>query len=202
MKVTISKAVGKLGECIPSISLPPVETCREDAPCREKCYACKGRYRFPAVKNSLTENLEAYKENPDFYFGEIDRTLTMIPYRFFRYHVAGDIPDAEYFVRMCRLARKHKTTNFLCFTKKYDLVNAYIQKHTIPKNLRVVFSRWGSFPAENPNRFPEAYIKFKNDWVEIPENAIECPGYCGECVLSGKNCWNLEKGESVYFHQH
>ena len=113
MKVTISKAVGKLGECIPSISLPPVETCREDAPCRAKCYACKGRYRFPTVKNSLTENLEAYKESPDFYFGEIDRTLTMVPYRFFRYHVAGDIPDAEYFVRMCRLARKHKTTNFL-----------------------------------------------------------------------------------------
>lgn len=202
MKVTISKTVGKLGDCISSISLPPTETCRKDAPCRAKCYACKGRYRFANVKDSLAENLTAYKENPDFYFGEIDRTLRMVPYRFFRYHVAGDIPDADYLLRMCRLARKHKTTQFLCFTKKYDLVNQYIQDHQIPKNLRLVFSIWGNFPVENPNHFPEAYIQFKSNPTAIPENAIECPGYCGECVFSGKNCWNLQKGESVYFHEH
>ena len=35
----------------------------------------------------------------------------------------------------------------------------------------------------------------------IPEYAMECSGYCGECV-GGKSCWNMGKGEAVVFNEH
>ena len=56
----ISLSNSKLGS-IPSINLPPIVTCRPDAPCKSTCYACNGRFRFKNVKQTLESNLEEWK---------------------------------------------------------------------------------------------------------------------------------------------
>lgn len=201
-KVHISTGISKLGETIPTVSLPPILTCRHDAPCTKLCYATHGRFRFKNVKDALQRNLDIWQQDPDGFFNQIHCFLTAIPYRYFRWFSAGDIPDADFLRRMCRLAQQHTATSFLCFTKKYELINAYTEEHRIPSNLRIIFSRWGNFPCPNPHSFPEAWVKFKDEEICFPSNAIECSGFCGECVQNKHNCWKMRKGDAVWFHQH
>ena len=201
----ISTSVSKLGIAIPTINLPAGITCRPDAPCQKGCYAKKGNFCYKKVKNGIEMNLKAYLDNPKRYFEKIEYTLKMIPYQCFRYHSSGDVVDTMYLELMCKTARKCKTTKFLCFTKKYELVNEYVESgKRIPSNLIIVFSCWGSYIPENPYNFPTSHVRFKNgkDNEYIPENAVECTGFCGECCNTDSSCWKMKKGSSVVFNQH
>ena len=206
MKINITTGISKTGASIPCINLPPVVTCRSDAPCVKICYALRGRFRFSNVKNSLDKNYEAYKQNPELFFGQIDMYLKTNAFKHFRYHSSGDIPDETYLDYMCKTARKNKSVKFLCFTKKYEMINSYMEKHKTPGNLKIVLSNWGDFSCENPNDLPTAHIRFKetNTKTSSPFDgkANECSGYCGACVNTKNSCWNLRKGESVVFNQH
>ena len=199
--VHISYSISKLGANIPSVNLPPVRTCRADAPCAGKCYARKGRFSWTKNKALLERNLEIWEKDPEQF--ERDVMIAAFPSRFFRWHSAGDIPDMDYLKMMVRVAEAVSGTAFLVFTKKFELVNAYIAEYGMPpKNLKIVFSAWGCFLPVNPYNLPVAYIRFKKCECAIPENAHHCPKYCGECVMSGMSCWDLNCGESVYFDEH
>lgn len=199
MKIHISTTNDKLGHSIPSVNLPPVLTCRNDAPCMGKCYARKGRWLFKNVKNSLQSNLDAYREDPQYFFDYIAINTRL--YRAFRWHSAGDIVDARYLEGMAYVAKKNPKTDYLCFTKKFDLVNAYVDAgNEIPENLHIVFSGWDSlFKVNNPHDFPTTWVAFKKKCNEhIPEGSIPCQGHCEQCLA----CWSLQKGQSVYFDEH
>ena len=126
----------------------------------------------------------------------------LVSYRYFRYHSSGDIVDEKYFEGMVRVAKKCKSVKFLCFTKKFEIVNNYLASgEKIPSNLHIVFSAWDKeFKVDNPYNLPMTYVDFKDTSKnpEIPELAIPCIGKCYECQA----CWSLQKGQSVVFHQH
>lgn len=194
----VSNTNSKLGGQIYSINLPPVVTCRSDAPCFKGCYACKGNWLFPNVKNSLQHNLEAYKSNPDLFFESVAIQTALV--RFCRWHSSGDIVDMQYFEGMCKVARKNKDTHYLCFTKKYEIINEFLSKgKRIPKNLSIVLSAWSNWIPENPYNLPMTYVygkEFNNEL--IPKDAIPCGGKCENCQA----CWTLKKGQHVYFLKH
>lgn len=204
MSVKISTTNSKLG-LIPSVNLPPILTCRSDAPCFKECYAMRGRFRFPNVRNSMESNYFAYTENPANYFNEIRKAVDngMVSYAYFRWHASGDIVDEDYFQGMVQLANELPRTSFLCFTKKYEIVNNYIAEHgALPANLNIVLSAWGRLlSVENPYNLPVAYVRFKNMMSItgfIPSDAIECEGNCTHCL----RCWNIKSGQSVVFDKH
>ncbi len=194
----VSNTNSKLGGQIYSINLPPVVTCRADAPCFKGCYACKGTWLYPNVKNSLQHNLEAYKSNPTLFFESVAAQTALV--RFCRWHSSGDIVDMQYFEGMCKVARKNKDTHYLCFTKKYEIINEFLSKgKRIPKNLSIVFSAWSNWIPENPYDLPMTYVygkEFNNEL--IPKDAIPCGGKCENCQA----CWTLKKGQHVYFLKH
>ena len=196
--VKVSNTNSKLGGQIYSINLPPVVTCRSDAPCFKGCYACKGNWLFPNVKNSLQHNLEAYKSNPTLFFESVAAQTALV--RFCRWHSSGDIVDMQYFEGMCKVARKNKDTHYLCFTKKYEIINEFLSKgKRIPKNLSIVLSAWSNWIPENPYDLPMTYVygkEFNNGL--IPKDAIPCGGKCETCQA----CWTLKKGQHVYFIKH
>lgn len=203
MKVKISTTNSKLSGQIPSVNLPAIQTCRHDAPCKHLCYARKGNFTFPNVKESHINNLACFVNNPKQYFDDIIDFLSgLVSYRFFRYHSSGDIVNKEYLLGMVRVAKKCRGVKFLCFTKKFELVNDYLNEgNKIPNNLHIVFSAWDKdFKVENPFNLPVTYVDFddpsKNP--QIPELSIPCTGSCPECLA----CWSLKKGQSVVFHQH
>lgn len=204
MKINISKKNSKLGGFIPSINLPAGKTCRADAPCQKGCYAKKGNFLFKNVQQSLMNNLMVYLNDSEDYFNQIIEELNNsdIVYKFFRWHSSGDIVDANYLKGVIKVAEKCPQTKFLCFTKKFDLVNDYLSNNNyIPDNLKIVFSAWdNTFKVNNPYNLPVTYVNFKDTSrnADIPEYAIPCVGKCYEC----KACWSLVNGQSVVFNQH
>lgn len=197
--VHVSTTISKLGPSIPTVNLPPVVTCRKNAPCCKMCYAVRGNFRYQNVVKSLATNLRAYQENPTLYFDMIAQSFMLSMYA--RFHSSGDIVDMEYLAGMCRVARKCKRTEILAFTKKFELVNEYVASgHRIPKNLHIVFSTWADFMPDNPYNFPMTYVRFKDEAMNknIPGDAIQCSGKCDKCL----GCWQLKKGQSVVFKKH
>lgn len=198
----ISTSNEKLG-VIPSINLP---TCVcGNAPCRGKgCYACKGHWLYPNVQKSLEENLTEFVTDSDKFFDNVIKAVNggLVIYKYFRWFASGDIVNEKFLNGMVKVATKCKQTKFLCFTKKFSIVNNYIHNGgTIPQNLKIVFSGWDkNFEIVNPFNFPVAYIDFKDKTKnpEIPFLSFPCNGDCSTCLA----CWKLKPGQSVKFNQH
>ena len=203
MQVKISVTNSKLSGQIPSVNLPAIQTCRHDAHCKHLCYATRGNFTYPNVKESHVNNLACFIHDSNKYFDDIIEFLSgLVSYRYFRFHSSGDIVNETYLLGMIRVAKKCKTVKFLCFTKKFELINDYLSNGgKIPSNLHIVFSAWDkTFKVDNPFNLPITYVDFKDKTQnpDIPELAIPCTGSCPECLA----CWSLKKGQSVVFHQH
>lgn len=198
-KVSISKGNSKMG-FIPSVSLPPIVTCAKGCPCAKKCYAAKLCRIYPSVRKAYTNNLDILNSDPAEYWKQVNDAV--IVSRYFRFHVSGDIVDSEYFVRMVLIARANPHCEILAFTKRYDIVNEWLQDNylNVPRNLHIIFSEWEGMPIENPYRFPVAHVIFKGS--EPADDWKICGGNCSECACRGVGCWELKRGEHIAFYEH
>lgn len=197
-KISISNGNAKMG-AIPSVSLPPVKTCAAGCTCARKCYAAKLCRIYPSVKNAYDRNLDILTTDAGAYWQQV--RATAIVARFFRYHVSGDIPNAEYFAQMIETANAAPGTMFLAFTKQYKIVNDYINNGgAIPHNLKIIFSLWDGMTTPNPHGLPTAAVIFKGS-EPAPDWKI-CGGNCSACAVSGAGCWNLKSGETIAFYEH
>ena len=195
IKVNISPGNTKMGH-IPSVSLPPVVTCRAGCPCASKCYAVRMTRLRKTVAASYDRNLNAWRQNPEGFETQI--VAAAITTRYFRWHVAGDMPDSTYFQMMCRVARRCPGTDFLAFTKRWDIVNPLASE--IPDNLQVVYSAWGDFLPDNPHHLPVAHVIFRG--TEPDPSWKICGGNCTTCICQGIGCWELHRGEHIAFYEH
>lgn len=196
-KISISAGNAKMG-AVPSISLPPVLTCAENCTCAKKCYAARMCRIRKNVREAYNKNLEVLNADPEAFWLQVKVAAMMT--RYFRYHVSGDIVNADYLANMCKLAEELKGTTFLAFTKKYELVNEYANAHAIPENLKLIFSEWPGMTMENPHSFPVAHVIFKG--CEPAEDWKICGGNCAECACRGVGCWELKQGENIAFYEH
>ena len=172
MPISISKGNSKLG-AISSVSLPPVKTCRV-CDCFLKCYAKKYLRIRPNVKRAYENNLNILETDPETYWREVEASIMMS--RFFRFHVSGDIPDFDYLGHMVEIAKRNPHCEILCFTKKYELVNEFMDLcGEFPLNLHMILS----------------------GWVNLP-----CSGNCTLCATTDGGCWALKNGEQVVFDEH
>jgi len=196
--VSISKGNRKMG-AIPSVSLPPIITCKNCSTCAKKCYAAKLCKIYPTVKASYDRNFEILKADRDSYFNQV-KAAAMVT-RYFRFHVSGDIIDIDYLDRMVKVARELKGTEFLAFTKNYQDVNEYFKNHKKPANLHLIFSiPFDGAKIPNPHNMPTAAVILKGK--EPADNWKVCGGNCTECACKGVGCWELKKGETIAFYEH
>ena len=197
-KVSISNGNSKMG-AIPSVSLPPIITCKNCESCAGLCYAAKLCRLRPTVKEAYDRNLAILKEDRDGYFIQV-KAAAMVT-RFFRFHVSGDIIDIDYLDRMVKLARELKGTEFLAFTKNYEDVNEYFKAHKKPANLHLIFSLpFDGARIDNPHNLPTAAVIMRG---QEPDPSYKvCGGNCTECACRGVGCWQLKKGETIAFKQH
>ena len=200
MDVSISPGNIKLG-AIKSVSLPAYKTCLKDAPCYKDCYAAKISRLRKTVNDAYERNYRILRSDPDIYFNAVDEAIASSDY--FRFHVSGDIVDDEYFARMVDVAERHSNCEILCFTKKYDIVNQWLDDGlTIPDNLHIIFSVWRNLDCNNPYNLPEAHVKYKDGHTTAKTNAILCKGNCTNCAKTNEGCWVLKRGEQIVFKQH
>jgi hypothetical protein len=154
---------------------------------------------YKQTRAAYDRNLEILKADRDEYFRQVKGACLMS--RYFRFHVSGDIVDADYLDRMVRLARECKGTEILAFTKNYEDVNEYFEIHRKPKNLHLIFSLpFDGAQIDNPHNLPTAAVIFKGQ--DVPDNYKICGGNCTECACRGVGCWQLKNGETIAFHKH
>ena len=204
VKIHISTGNAKLGG-IYNVSLPPVTTCQNCGSCSKYCYAVKDYNQYPNTRTAWNENYMLFLTDPERYFDDIERAARL--QRFFRWHVSGDIVNAEYFAGMIHVARENPKCEFLAFTKAYEIVNNAINNGAvIPSNLHLLFSAAPGNDMPNPHRLPECHINFAdptlNTYFGGAEYEHHCNGNCEECIGTGCGCFFLKTGDAAIINQH
>ena len=185
-----SKSIG------PNMSLIPGKDCANCSLCRKKCYAMKAWWQYSRTRKAWSANSRMARNKRLEYFDMVWDYLGKHKPATFRWHVAGDILDQDYYDRMVQVANDFPEIKFLCFTKRFDL-NYAIR----PSNLAMVFSRWpgDERTAVRPERLPNSWVQDGTE-TRIPTNAIKCMGRCDQCFM----CWHMRPGTDghVYFNIH
>lgn len=197
----------KLGS-IPAFNLLPVVTCSAEA-----CRTC-GKGGCYAVKNCLchgydiskNNTLRAWTHNTILALHDIRRLeieleryfSSVTSPRYFRIHSSGDFKTVEYAYMWFRIAQKHPETQFLAFTKQWDVIRE-VPFYTLP-NFSMVLSGWEgvTIPEDLEKLYPVA-LCVEEIPENVPDNCFVCPGDCEHCAM----CWKLAKfGLYVIFKKH
>lgn len=202
-KISMSNGNSKTGAACLNLAFP-VDTCRTDAPCKDGCYACKGTQQFANVQAAYHRNLRLYNTDPDDFFEQVLYKVKSSGLPKVRLFDSGDFPSYDFLVRLVDLCKKTPETKYMAFTKKYELINEYIDKNgNLPDNLNIMLSAWDkSWAVPNPHGLGMAYVDFKDKErnTDIPNNAFVCPGRDGTCSACGA-CWS-KKLKAVVFLEH
>lgn len=207
IKLCLSTGNRKIGRVM-NVSLMPIVTCHNCSECKFFCYDIKACLQYPAtVIDARMRNTILCKLDRDEYFHRIDEKMSRRrKNKYFRWHVAGDILDLDYFSRMVENTRKHSDFIVWTYTKNYTVVNEYCSIHgrdAIPENFHIMFSEWDGMELVNPYGFPVFTCKLKdgnkNHKPEYFDSLYKCPGNCDACKAGSLGCVG---GMDTYCDEH
>lgn len=210
LHVCVSYGNDKIGKTM-NVSTAPIFACKNCGGCLHFCYDIKACMRF--TKNvffNRIKNLFLARFHRDRFFAEIDAKMSRRKKnKYFRWHVAGDILDMDYFERMIENAKNHPDFTIWTYTKNYSIVNEYVRTHggsreaAIPSNFSIMFSEWDGMEMDNPYNFPVFAVKLKdgnkNRTAESFDTMFKCPGNCGTCIKAHCGCI---AGQDTYNDEH
>jgi hypothetical protein len=192
----ISKGNRKIGRTH-NFSMAPGITCANCSGCIKFCYDIKACWQYLNVRIARAENTAMMFLNRAETFRQIDNYISnRRANKFFRWHVSGDILDADYFDRMVTIARNHPDWVFWTYTKNYLAVNTWIDKNgkeNLPGNLSIMYSVWNGMECVNPYDMPTFTCIMPG--MEPDKKAWKCPGNCDACLKSGRGCPYGESSE-------
>ena len=204
-RVRISNSNSKMG-AVTSVSTLPFITCPEccEHTCGAKCYAAKLANLRPTVLKSYAINTALAIYKPAEFWKQVSAAACAV--RFFRFHVSGDIMGKAYFMHMIDTCRGNPKTEFLCFTKQFEIVNNWISENgALPENLHILFSGWSNLVPVNPHKLPETNVISRGEssaWWDLPDNWKLCGGNCFNCACRGMGCWQAVSGDVIAFKEH
>ena len=202
MHVRLQKGNSKTGQNCWTVSLMPVVDCGNCEACSHSCYDLKADLRFPRVVKDRAKNSAIHKTDPARYWREIDEQVKANYVTELRINVGGDLSDDD-FAYVAKLGRQNKNTMILFFTKNYKGINAFLEHHRFPKNVKPIMSHWKDLEMINPNHLPESHVLYEDGSTTGPAyGGYYCGGNCSECAFKGEGCWNLKKNEHVIFRAH
>ena len=200
LHVYIANGNQKTGAAVPSVSLIPVYNCPNCKACSRLCYDLRNDCCYPGCRDKRAVNAAIWEADPDRYFREISDAVKT--FRFFRWHIGGDIVNRRYLDGMIMVAQENPHCEFLAFTKCFDLVNDYLDKNELPKNLHIIFSAWVGQEMDNRHNLPTSNPLFADRSTTAHDGAMYCGGNCTECAKAGTGCWVMKNGDEVIFPAH
>jgi len=161
----------------------------------EKCYALKGMYRFPNVKNAMEKRYQSI-DHKDW----VEAMVTLIDKdRYFRWHDSGDIIDLVHLNKICDVCIKTPNCSHWLPTREYLIVKTYTDiGNTFPKNLNV---RLSALMVEG--KVPQEFARKVGCTTSgVSTTAYTCPApnqenQCKKC----RACWDMNVPE-VSYHLH
>jgi len=205
----------KTGEQVVNFNFPIEFTCDHRCECYKKgiCYAEGGCYTFPNNQASYSENLNFFMTHSDEEFlTALQLALDYYGFELWRYFTCGDILNNRFFRLMVEFAKRNPAVRFWSYTKKYEIVNRWIDENgDLPENLVIIFSHWmnedGSyFEMNNRHNLPTSeFIPFgKEELAEKVTHICPCsdPTVKATCATCDHPCYKLQKGESMALLEH
>jgi len=173
----------------------------------ENCYALKGFYAFPKVKQSLIEKTLNYRK-PE-WVGAVVISILLDnkgkwDKNYFRFHDSGDVQDVEHLDKIVQIANHLPNLTFWLPTKEKKFLHDYLKSgRTIPVNLVVRVS--GFYVDEDK----DVVGRYSNYSVVLDEKSVEemsgeysvCPSSKqGNQCLDCRACW--DKNIQVAYLKH
>lgn len=147
------------------------------------CYALKGMYVFPVVKNAHKRRMESLSDPRwvDAMLELISRKCKKVPY--FRWHDSGDLQGVEHLSKLVQIAKNLPGIHFWLPTREIAIVKEFLTRNTFPANLTVRIS------APMIGRVPEKIAGTVGSSVEN-SSAFQCPApKQGNSCLDCRACW-------------
>ena len=173
----------------------PATACQTGAKLREipgtpcwGCYAFKGRYNFPNVKDALSRRLKSL-DHPDW----VRAMSTLIKgKKHFRWHDSGDLQGPEHLKKIFEVCKLTPETQHWLPTQERKLLT-FLDPNIIPTNLIIRLSN-----AKNDTQPGQAWSHWSTV-VTKPRAGHVCPApeqgnNCGSC----RACWNKDVKEVQY----
>ena len=173
----------------------PATACQTGAKLREipgtpcyGCYAFKGRYNFPNVKDALARRLDSLT-HPDW----VEAMATLVKgKKHFRWHDSGDLQGPEHLKKIFEVCKLTPETSHWLPTQERKLLQ-FLDPAIIPTNLIIRLSN-----AKNDTVPGQAWSHWSTV-VTKPRAGHVCPApkqgnKCGSC----RACWSKDVKEVQY----
>lgn len=162
----------KLSPGVSHFDLPPVQTCPGRSPlCESRCYATRGRFRFPQVQSRLWW---AYRQTlrADFVNRLVDELYRM-GVLVCRFHVAGDIYSPGYGGKLVEVIRRSSHCLFWLYTRSWRIASiepVLVTMSGLP-NMTVYYS------ADSQTGFPQRIPPgVRVCWMQVEEGDAPASG--------------------------
>lgn len=121
-----------------NFGIPALKTCPMAKQCKEFCYANKGAYAWPVVKNAYNYRFECTKLDtfPQLALSELSKIKKL---QAIRIHDAGDFYNRQYLHKWRYIAESMPEKIFYFYTKRVSLVKG----EKLPSNMKVIYSLGG-----------------------------------------------------------
>jgi hypothetical protein len=188
----LKKGNEKLDKSIGIFNLPAINTCRNCADCKDKCYAAGPQKRYGNCRQSRWANLVIALTFPANFVKEITRQIDSQNIKKVRIHESGDFYNSAYCFLWEQIAQNCESTRFYFYTKtniSTDWLNG----------------------LDNVNRvesiLPDGSINFGSlEYCEVKAAEFKidiCPVTAGnEAIKCGKTCDMCLKKRYMLFVQH
>ena len=173
----------------------PASMCQTGAKLREipgtpcfGCYAFKGRYNFPNVKDALTRRLESLT-HPQW----IQAMATLVKgKKHFRWHDSGDLQSVQHLINIFEVCKLTPGTSHWLPTREAKFLRL-MDPAVVPKNLKIVLSDHMNDQATAPSWWPYT------SGVTTSHELVTCPASRqGNKCLDCRKCWDRGTKRVIY----
>ena len=152
------------------------------------CYALKGRYRFPNVKDAMQRRLSRHHD-PRW----IDAMVTLVTgHRWFRWHDSGDLQSVQHLKNIFEVCNRTPDTGHWLPTREARFLSL-MDPAVVPKNLKIVLSDHMNNQPRPPGWWPYT------SGVTTDHNQVTCPASSqGNKCRSCRKCWDRSVKRVIY----
>jgi len=156
------------------------------------CYALKGRYRFPNVKEALNRRLKSLTDPKWIEAMTVLVAHYSLKVPFFRWHDSGDLQSVQHLKNIFEVSKRTAETLHCLPTREAKFLRL-MDPEVVPKNLKIVLSDHMNDQQKPPTWWPYT------SGVTTDHNQVTCPASKqGNKCLSCRKCWDRSVKRVIY----